>query len=92
MDGNDFIRSQQPESFDLIFADMPPGKFSLLEETLALLKPGGIYIVDDLHPQPNWPANHAPRVEEFLASFEQQSNFNVTHFDWSTGLLMAVKR
>ena len=53
--------------FDLIFADTFPGKFTLLDATLALLKVGGLYVIDDLLPQPTWGDDHAPKVERLIA-------------------------
>ena len=41
--------------FDLIFADTWIGKYFRLDSTLNLLKPGGLYIIDDMLQQPNWP-------------------------------------
>ena len=53
-DGAAFLASR-PAPFDLIYADAWPGKFTHLDQALALLQPGGIYVIDDLLPQPNWP-------------------------------------
>ena len=55
-----------PASFDLIFADAIPGKYEHLNETLALLRRGGLYVVDDMLPQPTWPKDHAPRATGVL--------------------------
>ncbi len=60
VDGAEFLR-QSPKPFDLIYADAWPGKFSHLDEALSLLRAGGIYVIDDLLPQPNWPEGHAPK-------------------------------
>jgi predicted O-methyltransferase YrrM len=51
MDGAEFLRGSQPGQFDLIYADAWTGKFSQLDEALALLRPGGIYLIDDLLPK-----------------------------------------
>ena len=59
MDGADFISNAPQDRFDLIYADAWPGKFTHLDETLSLLRVGGIYFIDDLLPQPNWPEGHA---------------------------------
>jgi len=96
MDGLDFISSmrKQGHTFDLIFADMQPGKFQALEETLQLLTIGGIYIVDDLLPQPKWSEGHAPEVVKLINTFEnleRQGTFRVTKLNWSVGILIAVK-
>lgn len=94
MDGIAFIHSchEQKRMFDLIFADSVPGKFAVLEETLALLKKGGLYVIDDLNPQPGWSANHLPKVEHLLSTLEGRADLFITKLNWSAGLLVAVKR
>ena len=57
-DGASFLRKQQKHSFDLVFADAMPGKYESLDEALALVAPGGFYIIDDMLPQANWPEGH----------------------------------
>ena len=61
-DAIDFIAGSAPDRYDLIYADAWAGKFTYLDSTLALLRRGGLYVIDDLLPQPNWPEGHAPRV------------------------------
>jgi predicted O-methyltransferase YrrM len=80
------------ECYDLIFADTWPGKFRLLDVALELLKPGGFYVVDDLLPQPNWPPNHGERVVRLLEQLRSRPYLVIAQLDWSTGLLVAVKR
>ena len=92
MDGAAFIESQQPGSFDFIFADMHPGKFRLLDETLRLLKPGGLYIIDDLLLQTSWEEAHAVRVYRLVSTLEQRADLHITKFNWSTGIIVAAKR
>lgn len=93
MKGEAFIESllAQQQRFDLIFADTWPGKFWLLEETLSLLKVGGLYVIDDLLPQPNWPEDHPPKVAHLIATLEQRTDLRVTKLNWSTGLILATK-
>ncbi|GHO44613.1 O-methyltransferase [Ktedonospora formicarum] len=90
-DGAEFILAQSPASFDLIFADTPPGKFYLFDETLALLKPGGIYVIDDLDPRPTWDEGHETKVEALLATLGQRSDLRLCHLNWASGLLLATK-
>jgi predicted O-methyltransferase YrrM len=93
MDGMAFIHScRKTRAFDLIFADTSPGKFEILDETLALLKKGGLYIIDDLNPQPGWLADHLPKVEHLLAVLESRDDLSLTKLNWSVGVLVAVKR
>lgn len=66
-DAGAFLHRQQPETYDLIFADAMLGKYELLNKALALLRPGGLYVVDDMLPQESWPENHAPRVPRLIA-------------------------
>lgn len=80
------------ERFDLIFADAWPGKYSHLEPALSLLAPGGLYVIDDMLPQPNWPADHAPRVTALLDALRLRSDLAVSPLDWSTGVLVATRR
>jgi predicted O-methyltransferase YrrM len=91
-DGAAFLEAQRGRAYDLIFADTWPGKFDHLEEALQLLKPGGLYIIDDLLPQPNWPEGHAPRVPALVATLEARRDLVLTKLNWSTGLIVATRR
>lgn len=90
--GDEFIKQAQAESFDLIYADAIPGKFSHLDQTLALLKPGGFYIIDDLLPQPTWPENHASRVAALINELESRLELRCTKLCWSSGLMIVTKK
>lgn len=65
-DGADWIKQNIQQQFSFVFADAWPGKYLLLDEVLGMLEKGGIYIIDDMLPQPNWPDGHAAKVEELL--------------------------
>ena len=91
MDGGDFLR-QATSGFDLIYADAWPGKFTHLDEALALLRPGGLYVIDDLLPQANWPAGHAPKVSALIHEIEQRDEFITVKLAWASGLMLVVRR
>lgn len=91
-DGLDHVRAQPPASFDLIFADAWPGKYEGLDETLALLRPGGLYVVDDMSFQPNWPEGHQPRVDALTARLKSHSDLATVTLDWASGLVIAARR
>lgn len=91
-DAAQFLQEQRPDSFDLIYADAWPGKFSHLSETLELLRPGGLYVIDDLLPQPNWPEGHAPKVPELVMDLERRSGFSTVRLAWASGVLLVVRR
>lgn len=91
-DGAEFLARMRGKRFDLIFADTWPGKFHDLDLALALLNPGGFYVVDDLLPQPNWPKDHAPKVPQLIQSLIAREDLVVCPMSWSSGLLLAVKQ
>ena len=91
-DGDDFLERTHGERFDLIFADTWPGKFRNLERALALLAPGGIYVIDDLLPQPTWPDDHAPKVPRLIESIEEKQEFLSAKLSWASGLMLVVRR
>lgn len=90
-DGYQWLKAYKGEQFDFILADAMPGKYDLFEETFSLLKKGGIYFIDDMLPQPNWPAGHADRVESFIEMLGRRSDLILTKMNWSTGLIIIVK-
>lgn len=92
-DAGEFISAQtrRNQLFDLIFADTWAGKFTHLEATLALLKPGGFYGVDDLLPQANWPDHHEAKVATLVADLEHRTDLLITKLAWASGLMIGTK-
>jgi predicted O-methyltransferase YrrM len=87
----DVIRREPQNSFDLIFADGGAGKHALLDETLALLRPGGIYICDDTKPHPMWPPEHAAKIPPLMEALAARDDFRRIYIDWSSGVVVMVK-
>ena len=90
-DGGKFLKSCRPETYRFIFADAWPGKFSHLNYALEALELGGLYVIDDLLPQDNWPPAHQPRVDALLALFQQAENFAISYLDWASGVAIVTK-
>ena len=90
-DGYEWLQNYNGKKFDLIFADAMPGKYDLFEETLALVKDGGFYIIDDMLPQPNWPAVHSLKAETFINELEKREDITLTKLNWSTGIIIVTK-
>ena len=91
IDAASWLNQAVNQKFDLIFADAWAGKYSHLKETLRLLKPGGLYIVDDMLSQPNWPsADHATKVNELILALENTEDLVVTKMNWSSGIIIAT--
>lgn len=91
-DGATFLQSLARKKFDYIFADTWPGKYDHLDEALALLKPGSLYIIDDMLPQPNWPAGHNVKAAALSSTLEQRADLTMTKLNWASGLIVATKR
>src|SRR3569623_642014 len=90
-DGDDFLRSLHGEYFDFVFADTWAGKYRLLHDALELLTAGGMYVFDDMLPQPNWPEGHVEKVADLVATLEQMEGFRVTKLSWASGVILATK-
>ena len=91
-DGHTFIGEAGVATYDLIFADTWPGKYEGLDQTLDLLKPGGLYVIDDMDPQPNWPAGHEDEVDRLLGELARDPRLELCRMDWSTGLIVGTRR
>jgi predicted O-methyltransferase YrrM len=68
------------------------GKYTHLDDALRLLKPGGLYIVDDMLSQPSWSPDHALTAERLVSDLEGRAALAVTELNWSTGIVIAVMR
>ena len=90
--GEDLILGTPEKSIDFIFADTWPGKYNHLEETLLLLKQGGLYIVDDMSPQDNWPEGHDKKVNSLIEYLENRDDLLITKMSWSTGVIICTKK
>ena len=75
----------------MIFADAVPGKYEALDESLALLRKGGLYIIDDMLPQPSWPEAHSARVPTLLSNLFARSQFSAVSMAWSSGLVIVAR-
>ena len=90
-DATEWLSHEADGPYDLIFADSLPGKFEGFEAAWALLPPGGLYVIDDMRPQPNWPDGHGERVERLLADLDGRPDCALVRLDWATGIVVAVK-
>ncbi|MBN8651408.1 MAG: class I SAM-dependent methyltransferase [Cytophagales bacterium] len=91
-DGEEWVQSNRDKKYDYIFADTWHGKYLLLDEVLAMLNKGGIYIIDDMLPQPNWPEGHHEKAINLVNVLEKRSDLTLTKQVWATGIIVAVKK
>lgn len=90
-DADEFLQSLRGQRFDFIFADTWAGKYRLLDKALELLNPAGLYVIDDMLAQPNWPEGHAGKVADLVATLEQRKDLRVTKLSWASGIVLASK-
>ena len=90
-DGLDFLRAEPAAAYDLIFADAMPGKYEGLDDALARLRPGGLYVVDDLLPQPNRPPGHQTRVDGLIARLTSDPSLATSVLPVGTGHVVAAR-
>lgn len=91
-DGEDWVTANKDKRYDYIFADTWHGKYLLLDEVLAMLNKGGLYIIDDMLPQPNWPEGHHEKAINLVNILEKRSDLVLTKQVWATGIIVAVKK
>ena len=89
--GEEVIDEIEENSVDFIFADTWPGKYHYLDETLALLRVGGMYMIDDMLPQPNWPEGHGEKVDVLIETLKRREDLHMTQMDWATGVILCTK-
>jgi len=92
IDGADWVEANKQQKFDYIFADTWHGKYLLLEEVLSMLNKGGLYIIDDMLPQPNWPDGHQEKAINLMSYLDTRDDLWLTKQVWATGIIIAVKK
>jgi len=91
-DGGVWIKENINKRFDYIFADTWHGKYLLLEEILSMLNNGGLYIIDDMLPQTNWPEGHQEKALNLVKVLESRADLVLTKQVWATGIIIGVKK
>ena len=91
-DGGKWIEENKAQKFDYIFADTWHGKYLVLDEALSMLNKGGLYIIDDMLPQQNWPEGHQEKATNLIRYLEKREDLVLTKQVWSTGIVIAVKK
>lgn len=91
-DAGEWIQTNKTSKFDFIFADTWHGKYLMLEEVLDMLNPGGLYILDDMLPQSNWPEGHQEKATYLLEQLDKRTDLQVTRQCWATGIVIASKK
>ncbi len=77
--------------FDYIFAEAMPGNYDVLEETVALLKAGGIYIIYEVPSQPNCPERCPSKTDYFIKEVQSNKSMVLAKLNWYTGIINLEK-
>lgn len=91
-DSGEWIEKNKDKKFDYIFADTWHGKYLLLNEAIEMLNTGGLYIIDDMLPQPNWPEGHQEKAIRLIKELESHEDLYLTKQVWATGIVIGVKK
>ena len=91
VDGEAWVNQNLGQKFDYIFADTWHGKYLMLDEVLEMLNIGGLYIIDDMLPQENWPEGHAEKAISLEKYLERRADLKLTKLQWATGIIVAAK-
>lgn len=91
VDGAAWVNENMGQKFDYIFADTWHGKYLVLDEVLDMLNIGGLYIIDDMLPQENWPEGHAEKAMDLEKYLEKRADLKLTKLYWATGIIIAAK-
>ena len=59
---------------------------------LALVAPGGFYVIDDLLPQAGWPVDHALRVAALRDDLAARRDFVRAALAWAIGIALMVRK
>ena len=85
--GEDFIGEVlEADKYDFIFADTWPGKYFLLDEVLRMVKPGGIYVIDDMNHSDDWPDGHEEKAQSLLAHLQGLKGWSFSYYTFGTGV------
>ena len=93
-DGSVWLRTAVVDgegTFDGVFADTWPGKYHDRDLAMRLVKHGGWYLVDDLHPQPGWPVGHQANVDALMAELAALESWTTECLDMGSGVMLCVK-
>ncbi len=74
-----------------MFADTWPGKYFLLDEVLGMVKPGGLYVIDDMNHSNDWPDGHEEKARNLLAHLQGLEGWSFSYYTFGTGVGIGQK-
>jgi len=58
----------------------------LLDEVLRMVKPGGIYVIDDMNHSDDWPDGHEEKAQSLLAHLQGLKGWSFSYYTFGTGV------
>ena len=56
------------------------------------ITPGGIYMIDDMLPQANWPDGRAEKATQLIAALDARTDVTLSKIGWASGIIILVKK
>lgn len=91
-DGLNHLRAAKAASYSLIFADAPAGKWEGLDITISRLAPGGMLIVDDMTPRPEWSSDHVRMTREVREDLLLAKSLLSVELTCGSGAIISTRR
>lgn len=79
-------------TFDLVFADAQGGKWEGLDRTIAVLRPNGVLVVDDMKPQQWWTDGQRANQELVRRTLLSHPDLEAIELDVGSGVIMCTRR
>ena len=79
-------------TFDLVFADAPPGKTSGLDRTIAALRPGGVLVVDDMAIFPDGDPEWVDKLAAVRTTLFETPGLVAVELAHGSGVIVATRR
>ena len=79
-------------AFDLIFADAQGGKWEGLDQTISALRPGGLLMVDDMTPTPQWTGEQRTNQDKTRRALLTSPLLISVELDHGSGVILSARR
>lgn len=82
----------QAGEFDLVFADAQGGKWEGLDRTIAVLRPNGVLLVDDMRPQQWWTDAQRSKQELVRRTLLGHPDLEAIELDVGSGCIICTRQ
>lgn len=79
-------------TFDLVFADAMGGKWEGLDRTIAVLRPNGVLLVDDMRPKQSWSDGQRSKIEMVRRTLLGHPELEAIELDVGSGVILCTRQ